>query len=366
MFSNSAIVLKMQRKFIIGDIHGCFDELTELLEKAGLTDEDLLISLGDIVDRGSKSKEVYEYLRNRPNTMVLMGNHERKHLNGILSYAQDIVKVQFGADYASFLEWLASLGYYYETEEAIIVHAAFEHDLPLNAQKPEVLSGSTAGERFLEKKYGTALWTDNYSGQKPIIYGHHVVGATPEIKNNTYGIDTGACHGGWLTAIELPGFIIHQVKSPADYWVAEQKAWQLPVLAAKDWLNMGFDAIRKQLSKLSFVDDGPVKQALDELNNWIDGLEAQLSVIKGELDIFTANLLEKYPDTFNFEASKFPFKTFLYKSKANNLTIGDLQKSLDNPVKINALANELNIKPITSPAFFNLSFAVTLQHYTSS
>jgi Icc-related predicted phosphoesterase len=43
------------RTFIIGDIHGCFDELMELTEKVGLTDSDLLISLGDIVDRGNKA-----------------------------------------------------------------------------------------------------------------------------------------------------------------------------------------------------------------------------------------------------------------------------------------------------------------------
>ncbi len=76
------------RKFIIGDIHGCYDELIELTDKIGLKDDDLLIALGDIVDRGNKSKEVYTYLKNRPNTIVLMGNHERKHQKGILSYAQ--------------------------------------------------------------------------------------------------------------------------------------------------------------------------------------------------------------------------------------------------------------------------------------
>lgn len=63
------------RTFIVGDIHGFFDELMELTEKVGLTNGDLLISLGDIVDRGNKSKEVYAYFVNRPNSIVLMGNH---------------------------------------------------------------------------------------------------------------------------------------------------------------------------------------------------------------------------------------------------------------------------------------------------
>src|SRR6218665_21065 len=129
------------KTFVVGDIHGCFDELMALVQKIELGENDLLIALGDIVDRGNKSKEVYTYLRNRPNTVVLMGNHERKHLNVVLSYAQEIVKVQFGTDYEEFVHWLSTLGYYYETTEAIIIHAAFEHDKPLSAQKEEVLCG---------------------------------------------------------------------------------------------------------------------------------------------------------------------------------------------------------------------------------
>lgn len=214
----------MPRTFVIGDIHGCYDELIALTQKINLTTEDIIISVGDIVDRGNKSKEVYEYFKYRPNAIILIGNHERKHLNGVLSYAQEIVKVQFAQDYQPFLDWLRTLGYYYETEEAIIVHAAFEHDKSLNHQKEEVLSGATSGERYLEKKYAfETYWSEYYKGGKPIIYGHLVVGDFPKVKNNTYGIDTGACRGGFLTAIELPGFIVHQVKAKQDYWRSEQK-----------------------------------------------------------------------------------------------------------------------------------------------
>src|SRR6516225_3848013 len=102
----------MNRTIIVGDIHGCYDELMLLLAKLHLHPNDLLIALGDIVDRGNKSLEVYQYLRERPNTVVLMGNHERKHLQGILSYSQEIVQLQFGTVYPAFLEWLAGLPYH--------------------------------------------------------------------------------------------------------------------------------------------------------------------------------------------------------------------------------------------------------------
>ncbi len=332
------------RKFIIGDIHGCFDELIELTQKVGLTADDLLISLGDIVDRGNKSKDVYEYFLNRPNSIVLIGNHERKHQNKILSYAQEIVKVQFGDDYETFLNWLDTLKYYYETEEAIIIHAFFEHDKGLTEQKQEVLCGSTSGDRYLEKKYPSEkYWTEFYNGTKPIIYGHHVVGDNPKVLNNTYGIDTGACHGNYLTAIELPGFIIHQVKAKKDYWKEQQKIWQIPVLKAKNWNDMQFLEIDKQLAKLSYIEDAEIVNYLSEIKEWKSELQNSYNSIKIAIDHLTKELLEVHQEKFSIEANKSNFKTFIFKSKSNSLTIEDLQKGLNTPSKITKIKSELKI-----------------------
>jgi len=332
------------RKFIIGDIHGCYDELMELVEKVGLTTDDLLISLGDIVDRGNKSKEVYEYFLNRPDSVVLIGNHERKHQNKILSYAQEIVKVQFGNEYDGFLKWLDGLGYYYETEEAIIIHAFFEHDKELTDQKQEVLCGSTSGDKYLEKKYpeGT-FWTEFYTGKKPVIYGHHVVGDQPKITNNTYGIDTGACHGNYLTAIELPGFKIHQVKANADYWKDQQKTWQIPVLKAKNWHEMPFAEIDKQLEKLAYIEDAEIVNYLNGIRNWKNELINSYVPIKAHLDDLTKELLETHRENFSLEANKHLFKTYLFKSRSNNLTIEDLQKGLNTPNKVTAIKKALKM-----------------------
>ncbi len=332
------------RKFIIGDIHGCFDELIELTQKVGLTADDLLISLGDIVDRGNKSKDVYEYFLNRPNSIVLIGNHERKHQNKILSYAQEIVKVQFGDDYETFLNWLDTLKYYYETEEAIIIHAFFEHDKGLTEQKQEVLCGSTSGDRYLEKKYPSEkYWTEFYNGTKPIIYGHHVVGDNPKVLNNTYGIDTGACHGNYLTAIELPGYIIHQVKAKKDYWKEQQKIWQIPVLKAKNWNDMQFLEIDKQLAKLSYIEDAEIVNYLSEIKEWKSELQNSYNSIKIAIDHLTKELLEVHQEKFSIEANKSNFKTFIFKSKSNSLTIEDLQKGLNTPSKITKIKSELKI-----------------------
>ncbi|UHO38874.1 metallophosphoesterase [Chryseobacterium capnotolerans] len=334
------------RTFVIGDIHGCYDELIALTKSINLKDEDLLVSLGDIVDRGNKSKEVYEYFKNRPNSIVLMGNHERKHLNGILSYAQEIVKVQFGEQYAEFIDWLKTLNYYHETDDALIIHAFFEHDKKIQEQKEEVLSGSTSGDRYLEKKYAeNTYWNEYYRGKKPIIYGHHVVGDHPKIINNTYGIDTGSCHGNYLTAIELPLFQIHQVKAQKDYWIEEQKKWQIPVLKNKNWNEMTFIEIDKQLTKLAYIEDEEIIRFLNDLREWKNQLQKSLKNIKEMIDTITESIMKYSPDAFNVEAKKYSFNRYMYKSRSNRLEVKDLEKYIDTPQKILDLQIELkNIK----------------------
>jgi serine/threonine protein phosphatase 1 len=334
----------MSRTFVIGDIHGCYAALIELTQQINLQDDDLLISVGDIVDRGNQSKEVYQYFANRPNSIVLMGNHERKHQKKILSYAQEIVKVQFGDAYEAFLTWIDSLQYYYETQDAIIIHAFFEHDQPLQQQKQEVLCGSTAGSRYLEKKYPEqTYWRDYYTGTKSIIYGHHVVGDTPKIINNTYGIDTGACHGNYLTAIELPGFTIHQVKAKQDYWATEQKIWQIPVLKAKDWNNMQFTDIDKQCNRLAYITDTEVVAYLAELSAWKTALQNSLPAIKIAIEQLAVRLKETDPENFSVTVSQLPFKHYVFKSVANNLSMHDLHKGLNTPQKVMDTQQQLSM-----------------------
>ena len=336
----------MNRIIVIGDIHGCYDELQELIKKIGIKEEDTIISLGDILDRGPKSLEVYDYLINRPNTIVLMGNHERKHLKGILSYAQEIVKVQFGSRYQELIAWIKDLEYYYTTPNEIIVHAAFETDKKIEEQREDVLSGSTSGERYLEKKYeeGT-YWQEYYQGDKAIIYGHHVVGEKPKYINNTIGIDTGSCHGDYLTAIILPSREIIQVKSRKDYWKEERIKWQLPVLESIDWMNMPIARIEQKLNKLAYIKDEQIQIYLEQKANWIKELDELCEAIKKGIDEECESMLIEYGQKkFNLEASQKPYKVFLFKSRKNDLKLDDIRSSLETPFKRIELAGRLGIK----------------------
>ena len=76
-----------QRKIIIGDVHGCYDELKKLLEKAKFDEAaDKLIFVGDLMDRGPKSYEVFDFVRTLKNKMrdrlvVVKGNHEQMFMD---------------------------------------------------------------------------------------------------------------------------------------------------------------------------------------------------------------------------------------------------------------------------------------------
>src|SRR5439155_23975693 len=68
-----------RRHLIVGDVHGCLDELLELLARVGFDPAaDVLVSVGDVVDRGPKVRETVEYLFGLPSFHMVLGNHEDK------------------------------------------------------------------------------------------------------------------------------------------------------------------------------------------------------------------------------------------------------------------------------------------------
>ncbi len=265
----------MARDIIIGDIHGCFDELQRLLDALAVTADDRLISVGDLVDRGPRSPEVWEFFATRPNTVVLMGNHERKHVRGVLSDSQRIVQLQLGERYEAFVAWAAGLPYFLETPEAIVVHGGFECGVPLTEQREDVLAGTTSGSKVLEKLYPGRYWTDEYADAKPIVFGHHVVGDEVKIWNErVYGLDTGACHGGYLSALVLPDFTVHRVRAPHDYWQQQRDAWRIPVLERRGWPQRTRKVIARELSSLRGDDREGVAAFVERLEAWLEGLDA--------------------------------------------------------------------------------------------
>lgn len=128
------------RRFVIADIHGCYQSFDALLEKIGLTRDDQLFLLGDLIDRGPYSylvvMRVAALLNQGYQVYPLRGNHEQLMLDFNREKPvklKTFARRQFAAHLLSGSGHLlpevdaffSSLPYYYETDRAFMVHAGF-------------------------------------------------------------------------------------------------------------------------------------------------------------------------------------------------------------------------------------------------
>jgi serine/threonine protein phosphatase 1 len=214
----------MSRKiFAVGDIHGCYDKLVAMMNTLPWRKDegDLLLFIGDYIDRGPKSREVVDYLvrlRQAGGDFVfLKGNHEKMLLDYYIQQKDQMLYVANGgaetiASYVEggigrkafvlpedHLEFFLSLTLYHETSDYIFVHAGLRDGVPLTEQSEEDLLWIR--EEFIYSAYD---WN------KRVIFGHTAL-EIPFVTPGKIGIDTGAVYGNKLTAVELPRMKFYQV-----------------------------------------------------------------------------------------------------------------------------------------------------------
>lgn len=213
------------RQLIIGDIHGCHYELQRLVDQAGLGDDDEIIAVGDLFDRGPEPLEVYHFFRDTPNARAIRGNHEWNHIRATEGtipprFAALLTRWQLGEEYPAFLDFVKGLPLYLDLPDALIVHGFLEPEVALDDQREAILLGVTSAEMYMHETYDK-LWYKYYAGDKPVIVGHRDYSEeqVPLIyKDLVYGIDTRCVYGGSLTGILLPDFEIISVPARRDHW----------------------------------------------------------------------------------------------------------------------------------------------------
>lgn len=212
---------------IIGDIHGCYDELRELLDKAGLSSDDQIIAVGDLVNRGPNSAAVLDFFRQQPNTRSIRGNHEYGHIRAHRTQSPKpklstlLTRWQLGADYDNAVAYMESLPIYLDLPDALLVHAYMEPRIPLDEQEDRMLMGTGGATGDLQEMYKKP-WYTYYDGDKPVIVGHKDMSGAQEpfvYKDRVYGIDTGCVYGGQLTGLLLPEFRFISVLAREPYWL---------------------------------------------------------------------------------------------------------------------------------------------------
>lgn len=255
----------VKRLIAIGDIHGCLDELVELMDQLKPAPEDIVVFVGDLVDRGPRSPAVVAYVRylceNRPSTFCLMGNHDEKlarHRRHTLKAAEEPgyrnpmkVPDQRLAEWTEIPDddclWVARLPHVVrltslrKLDTRLLTHAGLIEGLVFRQPTDGLIRnrylipntkicGSCGGIRSSafgapmcdacfetgihkglkwsaqpmgaghSQPPGSSIWDEVWTGFR-VIYGHIVSDLNnPRIYNNCYGIDTGCCFGGKLTA----------------------------------------------------------------------------------------------------------------------------------------------------------------------
>lgn len=268
------------RLVCIGDVHGCLAELLELLGRVDPKPEDVLVFLGDYVDRGPRSGEVVEFIRaicaSRPGTYAVMGNHDEKHARArrhlALKHANPAYNIpmkkffgdnQRAREHAEITDagchWIAHLPTVVALERRlhgdvrIMTHAGliqptsggwkFAAKQETKAlirnrfvtQKAADLEALAAGgpvewmhvqsDRGPNGEYlqppGSKIWDEVWEG--PRVITGHIVHDLKDVRvmNGCYGVDTGCCFGGRLTAyvedLATGSVSIVQVPAYAEY-----------------------------------------------------------------------------------------------------------------------------------------------------
>lgn len=107
---------------------------------------------------------------------------------------------------------------------------------------------------------------------------------------------------------------------------------------------MVFDEIEKQLSKLSFVEDPEVKEYLEGIAVMLSQREPLLDELKNMLELKAQSLMADAGADFNKIAATLPYRSLLFKARNQQLSLQDLQKSLNTPKKMYQLLRELENK----------------------
>lgn len=216
----------MPRTIAIGDVHGCAEEFEELLDALNILEEDRVIQVGDLINRGPDSHRVLELARIYQ-VEAILGNHELRLLTARQENRPDLLKDydketvdQLTASDWKYLEKLPKLIHQPEND-TVFVHGGFIPNRPWQHQPADLVTriqvidkNGQAAKR--SDAPNAPPWADTWVGSPFVIYGHTPRPNTLE-RPGSIGIDTGCVYGGHLTAYIVEEKSLVQVRARKAY-----------------------------------------------------------------------------------------------------------------------------------------------------
>jgi len=217
----------MSRRIFIGDVHGHYDGLMQLIALVCPSPSDRLHFVGDLIDRGPRSAKVVEFVREGNHSCVL-GNHEHLLLNAFPDEDPNI---------GAFQGWLHSGGQptltSYPNTEALLDHVQWFKTLPLYLDLGDIFlvhAGLNPHKRLENQDRMDFCWIREVFHAHPaplfqdktIVTGHTITFTLPGTAPGQIvrgpgwlDIDTGAYHpkSGWLSAVDLDNELIYQANT---------------------------------------------------------------------------------------------------------------------------------------------------------
>ena len=209
--------LQRRRLLIVGDIHGCADEFRQLLDENARAD-DVVILVGDLVNKGPKSAEVVPIARSI-GALAVVGNHELAVLRGRDMRRRGDPKADQRYEWTDAMseediQYIRAMPYTISLplHKAIVVHAGLVPGVELAEQTPRdmvsmrnVAKDQQKGGSFVAFEIdqpGACAWAPLWEGPQHIYFGHDAKRQL-QLCSHATGLDTGCLYGHKLTAAVL-------------------------------------------------------------------------------------------------------------------------------------------------------------------
>jgi hypothetical protein len=210
------------RTIVIGDIHGCYDELMDLLGKFGFGEHDRVVAVGDLITKGPKNREVLELFMTDARFSTVIGNHDlalRRKWNGErvkLKASQKKTHQELKAEKEIYAGFLNKVPFTIDLDTHLVAHAGLRPNVALYSQTTGDLTLLRTLGKDRESKDGIP-WYEVYEGDKVVLFGHWP-SPEPRRGKKAIGLDTGCVYGYHLTGyvIETDEFVSVRARRAYD------------------------------------------------------------------------------------------------------------------------------------------------------